>query len=74
MAEKLPYPADSDVTFAYPKELSDLTPKQRDFVLAYIETKNGTEACRRAGYEGNGNVLGVQAHDNLNNPKCSVTA
>lgn len=27
-----------------------LRPKQRDFVLAYIETKNATESAKRAGY------------------------
>ncbi len=46
-----------------------LTIKQRLFVEAYIETRNGTEAARRAGYAGDDNVLGVQAHDNLRNPK-----
>lgn len=32
------------------KALDDLTPKQRDFVLAYIKTKNATEAAISAGY------------------------
>src|SRR5687768_4076781 len=49
-----------------------LTIKQRLFVEAYIETRNGTEAARRAGYAGDDYVLGVQAHDNLRNPKIKV--
>lgn len=35
----------------------------------YILEKNGTKAARLAGYKGNDNVLAVQAHENLRNPK-----
>lgn len=33
-----------------PDELKALSPKKRDFVLAYIETKNATLAAKKAGY------------------------
>ncbi|MGK5506724.1 terminase small subunit [Brevibacillus formosus] len=33
-----------------------LTPKQQKFADYYIETGNATEAYRRAGYTGKGNV------------------
>ena len=46
-----------------------LTDKQKLFALEYIICKNGTEAARRAGYQGDDNVLGVTAYDNLRNPK-----
>lgn len=46
-----------------------LTGKQRLFVEAYLQCFNGVEAARRAGYQGDYNVLCVTAHDNLRNPK-----
>lgn len=45
-----------------------LTMKQLLFIDAYLETQNGTESARRAGYKGNDNVLNQQAMDNLRNP------
>jgi phage terminase small subunit len=49
-------------------EQHDLTPKQRAFVLAYLETGNGVESARRAGYKGNDNTLHVTASENLRKP------
>jgi phage terminase small subunit len=47
-----------------------LTPKQKAFADAYIETGNASEAMRRAGYsEKNVNVTGSQ---NLANPSVSA--
>lgn len=47
-----------------------LTPKQKAFAEAYIETGNASEAMRRAGYsEKNVNVTGSQ---NLANPSVSA--
>lgn len=46
-----------------------LTGKQRLFVEAYLQCFNGVEAARRAGYQGDYNVLCVTAYDNLRNPK-----
>ena len=47
-----------------------LTPKQKAFADAYIETGNASEAMRRAGYsEKNVNVTGSQ---NLANPSISA--
>lgn len=46
-----------------------LTDKQRLFVQHYCDLLNGTEAAARAGYQGDRNVLGVTAYDNLRNPK-----
>lgn len=51
--------------------MSGLTGKQRLFVEAYLQCFNGVEAARRAGYQGDYNVLCVTAHDNLRNPKLS---
>lgn len=48
-----------------------LTDKQRMFVESYLQCWNATEAARRAGYEGDANVLAVTGHDNLRNPKIS---
>lgn len=48
---------------------SNLTTKQNLFVQFYLEHRNGTKAARLAGYLGDVNSLGKQAHDNLNNPK-----
>lgn len=49
-----------------------LTNKQRVFVAAYLDCLNATEAARRAGYQGDANVLGVTGHDNLRNPKIAA--
>ena len=46
-----------------------LTAKQQLFVAHYLDTLNGTEAARRAGYKGSESVLGVAAFDNLRKPK-----
>jgi len=46
-----------------------LTPLQEKFRKLYPILLNGTEACRQAGYQGDDNVLAVQAHHNLRNPK-----
>jgi hypothetical protein len=48
---------------------AQLTRKQLKFVAEYAHLGNGTEAARRAGYNGSDNVLGVQAHHNLRHPK-----
>lgn len=47
-----------------------LSQKQLRFAREYAVHGNGTEAARKAGYSktGNGNVLGVQAHQNLRKP------
>lgn len=46
-----------------------LTGKQERFVNEYIICLNGTEAHRRAGYEGDDNVHAVEASRLLRNPK-----
>jgi hypothetical protein len=46
-----------------------LSRKQLEFAAQYAHLGNGTEAARRAGYKGSGNVLGVQACHNLKHPK-----
>lgn len=48
--------------------MDDLTDKQRAFVNHYVACLNATEAARRAGYQGNANVLGVTGHENLRKP------
>ena len=48
---------------------AQLSRKQLKFVAEYAHLGNGTEAARRAGYNGSDNVLGVQAHHNLRHPK-----
>lgn len=46
-----------------------LTERQRRFIEEYMACGNGTEACRRAGYSQNSEVvLRVQAHENLAKP------
>lgn len=42
-----------------------LTGKQKVFADSYIETLNGTEACRRAGYKGDDRQLAVISSQNL---------
>ena len=39
---------------------ANLTRKQLKFVAEYAHLENGTEAARRAGYNGSDNVLGVR--------------
>jgi phage terminase small subunit len=46
-----------------------LTGKQQIWADAYIVTLNETESSRLAGYKGDDNVLAVQGHHNLRNPK-----
>ena len=54
-------------------QAGDLTGKQRVFVDSYLSNGfNATEAARTAGYKGNDNVLGVQGHENLRNPKIAI--
>ena len=50
-----------------------LTIQEALFVEAYLACNcNGTEACRRAGYSGNDNVLAVQANRLLSRAKVSA--
>lgn len=49
--------------------MSKLTAKEARFIDEYIICLNGTEACRRAMYEGDDNVLAVTAHRMLRKPK-----
>ncbi len=46
-----------------------LTARQLAFCEAIIAGENGTQAARTAGYSGSDNCLGVQASQNLANPK-----
>lgn len=55
-------------------DLADLTinpmnAKQQKFIAEYLVDENGTRAAERAGYKGSDNVLAVQAHHLLSNPK-----
>lgn len=45
------------------------TPKQKLFIDYYLQTLNGVESARLAGYKGEYHTLGVVAHDNLKLPK-----
>lgn len=45
------------------KELEPLTPRQRAFVLAYVQHRNGKEAARTAGYTGDDNAMSVRASE-----------
>lgn len=45
--------------------MQKLTFKQTAFIKYYMETGNGTEACRQAGYKGNDQTLAVVANQNL---------
>lgn len=45
--------------------LATLTPLQRKFVLAYIETLNATESAARAGYKGKRSTLAVVGSQNI---------
>jgi len=45
-----------------------LTSKQRLWVEAYLETWNGTEAAKRAGYKGNYDTLKAVGSENLAKP------
>lgn len=49
--------------------MSDLTLKQKAFINAYLETMNGVESAKRAGYKGDYNTLGVVANENIKKPK-----
>lgn len=46
-----------------------LTDKQRAFIEHYLQLWNGTEAARRAKYQGNDNTLASIASENLRKPK-----
>ncbi len=46
-----------------------LTAKEQRFIDEYIVCLNGTEACARAGYAGNRDVLAVTGHRMLRKPK-----
>jgi phage terminase small subunit len=53
-----------------PLSLSDsLKPKQKSFIRHYLETGNGTQSTRLAGYKGDDNSLAVMASNLLRNPK-----
>lgn len=54
------------------QDLPPLTLKQKLFVESYLETHNGVEACRRAGYKGNYKTLGVVASENLDKPNIAA--
>jgi len=45
-----------------------LTLKQKRFAAEYAHHGNGAKAAKLAGYKGNGNALGVMAHENLRKP------
>lgn len=47
---------------------TELTPKQKTFVSAYVATGNATEAARRAGYSGSDNTLAQMGLENLKKP------
>lgn len=49
-----------------------LTSKQRLWVEAYLETWNGTDAARRAGYSGSYETLASIGSENLRKPKLRV--
>jgi phage terminase small subunit len=49
--------------------MARLTNKQRLFIEHYLQCWNGTEAARRAGYNGNDNTLGSIGSENLTKPK-----
>ena len=49
-----------------------LTAKQEIFARHYVDTLNGTEAARLAGYKGSDSVLAVTAHDNLRKPNIRI--
>lgn len=52
-----------------PTTLSNsLTPKQKLFIKFYLQTSNGTESARLAGYAGNDVTLGAVASENLRKP------
>lgn len=51
-----------------PPEFKDLTAAQALFVVYYAVTRNGTEAARMAGYEGNHVTLSAVAYENLRKP------
>lgn len=46
---------------------TELTPKQKAFVSAYVATGNATEAARRAGYSGSDKTLQVMGAKNISN-------
>lgn len=45
-----------------------LTPKQRRFIAAYIDSWNATDAARQAGYKGTNETLGSVGCENLRKP------
>lgn len=50
------------------QDLPPLTHKQTKFVNAYLETRNGTESARKAGYDTDENTLRAIASENLTKP------
>lgn len=48
---------------------TELTPKQKAFVSAYVATGNATEAARKAGYAGSDNTLAQVGLENLRKPQ-----
>lgn len=61
-------PKDKRATPRMRKPPKTLTLKQERFVKAYIETGNGTESARIAGYRGNNATLQSVATENLRKP------
>jgi hypothetical protein len=49
--------------------LNELTEKQRAFVMAWFNCRNGTEAAKMAGYNGKRQSLATVASDNMRKPK-----
>lgn len=48
--------------------MSNLTPKQRKFITAYLRTGNGRQAALEAGYRGNDHTLRQTAYETLTKP------
>lgn len=49
-------------------DLPPLTHKQTLFVRYYLETRNGTDSARKAGYKGDDQTLAVVSQENLRKP------
>lgn len=62
-------PKDRQVPGDLPVEFKALTEKQRQFVVFFAITRNGTKAVQMAGYEGDYGTLGQTAYENLKKPE-----
>jgi hypothetical protein len=58
----------SDLPQSQPQTERPLNLRQQLFVKYYIQTTNGLEAARKAGYSGEDNVLRAMASENLTKP------